>query len=293
MVDMHLHTYYSDGTLSPEELVKRAADRGILTMAITDHDGLNGIKEALEAGEKYGVKVIPGLEFSANMPFRELEPERFSKEGTGDDGGTIINMHILGYDIDVENEALILAVEQMRRKREERNRKLLKALQSIGLQIEEEDLIIRQGQDYIGKPNFALALKKKGYIETTKEANTPGRFLRHPAARKIHREKIHVREALSLIKNAGGYAVLAHPMKVKFEGLPESDKFNMLEKLLDKLTGWGLSGMECYYSSHTPEQTASLLKMAEKRGMIVTEGSDFHGPDFDPDLDIGVTGNTK
>lgn len=290
MVDMHLHTYYSDGTLSPEALVKRAADRGILTMAITDHDGLNGIKEALEAGEKYGVKVIPGIEFSTNMFLWELLNERRAEDGAND-GSSIVNMHILGYEINIENKALNMAVEEMRIKREDRNSKLLSALKSIGLEIEEEDLIIRKGQDYVGKPNFALALVKKGYVGTTKEANTPGRFLRHPVALKIHREKIHVREALNLIKEAGGYSVLAHPMKVKFQGLPESDKFEMLEKLLDKLTSWGLSGMECYYSSHTAVQTARLLQMSESRGIVATAGSDYHGPDFDPDLDIGVTGH--
>ena len=287
MIDMHLHTYYSDGTLSPTELIKRAADRGVKTLAITDHDGFNGIAEALEAGERFGVTVIPGVEFSTIMQGDELDgaPPYYT--------GSIINLHILGYEIDIQNEELKIAVNEMRKKREERNRKLLSALNRIGYQIREEDLLQRKGQDYVGKPNFALALVKKGYVKSAKEANTPGRFLRHPEARKIHREKTHVRNAVSLINNAGGYAVLAHPMKVKFpEGKSDKsdDIFDQLDALLDQLVEWGLAGMECYYSTHTVEQAAQLVDIATGRGLLITSGSDFHGPGFDSRLDVGVTG---
>lgn len=283
MIDMHLHTHYSDGTLSPAELIRRAAERGVKTLAVTDHDGFNGIEEALEAGDRFGVTVIPGVEFSTIMKGEELDlaPAHYA--------GEIINMHILGYEIDIQNEALVKAVEEMRKKRQERNRKLLSALNRIGYKIGEEDLLQRKGQDYVGKPNFALALVKRGYAKSAKEANTPGHFLRHPEARQIHREKIHVREAISLIKNAGGYAVLAHPMKVKFPGEERCHVFERLEPLLDKLQEWGLDGMECYYSTHTKEQAARLVDMATGRGLLITAGSDFHGPEFDVHVDIGVT----
>ncbi|MGI6732692.1 MAG: PHP domain-containing protein [Anaerovoracaceae bacterium] len=283
MIDMHLHTYYSDGTMSPEELIRRAAERGVKTLAITDHDGFNGIAEALEAGRRYGVTVIPGVEFSTIMKGDELDlaPAHYA--------GEIINMHILGYQIDIQNEALVKAAEEMRKKRQERNRKLLSAFNRIGYKISEEDLLQRKGQDYVGKPNFALALVKRGYIKSTSEANTPGHFLRHPEARKIHREKIHVREAISLIRNAGGYAVLAHPMKVRFPEEEGCRVFERLELLLDKLQKWGLAGMECYYSTHTKEQAERLVEIAERRGLLITAGSDFHGPEFDYRVDIGVT----
>ena len=283
MIDMHLHTYYSDGTMSPTELVRRAAERGVKTLAITDHDGFNGIKEALEAGEKFGVEVIPGIEISTNMKGEELDgvPDHYA--------GEIINMHILGYETDIQNEELRKAVEYMREKRQERNRKLLSAFNRIGYRISEEDLLQREGQDYVGKPNFALALVKKGYIKSTREASTPGHFLRHPEARKIHREKIHVRKAISLIKNAGGYAVLAHPMKIRLPKEENSDLFERLELVLDKLQEWGLAGMECYYSTHTKEQGERLADIAKKRGLIITAGSDFHGPEFDYNIDVGIT----
>ncbi|HPO04652.1 MAG TPA: PHP domain-containing protein [Bacillota bacterium] len=287
MIDMHLHTYYSDGTLSPTELVRRAAARGVKTIALTDHDGFNGVAEALKAGEEYGVEVIPGVELSAVMPGEDLGP---ASSGWA---GEIINMHILGYEIDICNKELRRAVMEIRRKREERNLKLLSALNGIGYKIRKEDLLQRKGQDYVGKPNFALALIKRGYVKSAREANTPGLFLRHPEARKIHREKIHVRDAISLIKQADGYAVLAHPMKVKFPGGEESKRFSQLELLLDKLQEWGLSGMECYYSTHTVKQAARLADVAARRKLIITSGSDFHGPELDPDLDIGITGKEK
>ncbi|MFA5634464.1 MAG: PHP domain-containing protein [Anaerovoracaceae bacterium] len=283
MIDMHLHTYYSDGTLSPTEVVQRAVDRGMKILAITDHDGFDGVSEALDAGKRLGVLVIPGIEFSANMHGEEMNeaPQSYV--------GDIINMHILGYEIDTQNAQLSEAVEKIRRQRKERNEKLLAEFNRLGYGISEEDLRQRTGQEYAGKPNFALALVKRGYIKTTREASTPGHFLRHPNVRRIHREKIHVRQAISLINDAGGYAVLAHPMKIRFPESTGADVFEQLELLLDQLKEWGLAGMECYYSTHTAEDAARLAEMAESRGLLITSGSDFHGPDFDPGLDIGVT----
>lgn len=274
MIDLHLHTYYSDGTLSPEEIVKRAKKRGVTTIAVTDHDGINGVSEALIAGMEYGINVIPGIEFSTGMNEVHLEYDIF--------------MHILGYGIDINNENLNQAIEEIRKKREERNAKLLNALNTIGYKITKEDLYQRQGQDYIGKPNFALAMVKKGYVSCPKEAFTPGKYLRHPEVRKVHREKVHVQKAISLIRNAGGKAVLAHPFKIAFLRNEKEGFYERLEDLLDQLQGWGLSGMECYYSSHTSEQISKLAEIAERRDLIVTFGSDFHGPEFDPKLDIGV-----
>lgn len=274
MIDLHLHTYYSDGTLSPEALVKRAAERGVTTIAITDHDGVNGISEALEAGKKYGVKVIPSIEFSTGIEDEDRQ----------------IYMHILGYNIDIDNEPLNRAVEEIRRKREERNIKLFQAFNKIGIRMDKEDLLQRPEQDYVGKPNFALAMTKRGYINNPKDAFIPGKYFRHPEIRKIHREKIHAREAISLIIGAGGQAVLAHPYKIAFLENGNEGYYERLESLLDRLQEWGLSGMECHYSSHTPEQAEKLVEIAKKRSLLITSGSDYHGPDFNPALDIGVTG---
>lgn len=272
MIDLHLHTYYSDGTLSPKALVLRAAERGVKKIAITDHDGFDAIPEALSAGRKYGIEVIPGIEFSAGMEVY----------------GNQVFMHILGYNIDIYNKDINEAVVEIRKKRNERNEKILQALGQIGYSLKKKDLLDRPGQDFIGKPNFALAMVKKGYINSPQEAFTKGKYLKHPNIKKIHRQKIHTKKAISLINNAGGEAVLAHPFKIAILNKREQDFYQELEKLLDILQQWGLSGMECYYSKHTNEQAEKLSSIAMKRGLKVTSGSDFHGPEFDPLLDIGV-----
>lgn len=269
MIDLHLHTYYSDGTMSPEELVRYAKESGVETIAITDHDGMGGLAEGMEAGKRLGVHVIPGIELS-----------------TEDDEG--IYMHILGYCFDPDNDALKKEVELIRRKRAERNEKLLAALHEIGCKISREDLQLREGQDYVGKPTFALALMRKGYVMSAKEAFKEGRFMRSDVVRRVHREKISAERAIGLIREAGGKPVLAHPMKIshliKKEG---EDFFERLDIQLGKLKLWGLAGMECYYSGHLPEETARLVRLSKKYELTCTAGSDFHGEEFDKSISIG------
>jgi predicted metal-dependent phosphoesterase TrpH len=269
MIDLHLHTYYSDGTMSPEELVRLAKESGVDTIAITDHDGMGGLNEGMEAGKRQGVHVIPGIELS-----------------TEDDRG--VYMHILGYCFDRENEELKSEVELIRRKRVERNEKLLAALREIGCKLTNEDLQLREGQDYIGKPTFALALVRKGYVATPKEAFKEGRFMRHEAIRSVHREKISAKRAIELIRRAGGIPVLAHPMKVSHLIKDAGDDFfEKLDEQLAKLKSWGLEGMECYYSSHLPDEIRRLVLLAKKHGLCITAGSDFHGTEFDKNITIG------
>lgn len=269
MIDLHLHTYYSDGTMSPEELVRYAKESGAETIAITDHDGMGGLGEGMEAGKRLGVQVIPGIELS-----------------TEDDEG--IYMHILGYCFDLNNEALKKEVEWIRKKRVERNENLLAALREIGCKLSKEDLQLREGQDYVGKPTFALALARKGYVASPKEAFKEGRFMRSDVVRRVHREKISARKAINLIRDAGGIPVLAHPMKISHlirQG--GEDFFERLDRQLVKLKSWGLGGMECYYSGHQPEETEQLVCMAKKHGLIITAGSDFHGIELDKSIAIG------
>ncbi len=261
MIDLHLHTFFSDGTLSPEELVSYAKENGITTMAITDHDGVSALERGIIAGEKLGIRVMTGIEFS-----------------TEDENG--IYMHLLGYGFDWRNKALNREVEMIRKKREERNNALLAALNNIGLYLSEEDLVIREGQDYVGKPTFAIALMKKGYISSPKEAFTEGKFMRSPAVRKIHREKISIQKAIKLINDAGGISVLAHPMKIAGIGR-KMDFFQELDDLLVKLKNWGLDGMECYYRTHGKEEAMRLKQMADYNQLIVTAGSDFHDCYYD------------
>lgn len=268
MIDLHLHTYYSDGTMSPEELILLAKERGVETIAITDHDGMGGLAEGLEAGKRNGVHVIPGIELS-----------------TEDEEG--IYMHILGYGFDWSDEELCKEVEIIRQKRLERNKELLTALRAIGCELTEEDLQLREGQDYVGKPTFAIALVKKGYISNPKDAFQEGHFMRSDTVRRVHREKISAQKAIELIRGAGGLPVLAHPMKISHLTKEGESFFEKLEKQLLKLKSWGLGGMECYYSSHQPDETKKLVELAEKHDLIITAGSDFHDLKYDQSISPG------
>ncbi len=260
MMDLHIHSYYSDGTDSPESVVSQAKAIGLSTMAITDHDGVDGISEALAAGEKLGISIIPGIEISVT-----------------NEGG---NMHILGYRMDLENEDFQRSVETMRRNRADRNRRLIKAFEEIGITITEAEVRAFAKSDYIGKPQMALVLKSRGYIREVREAFDGEGFFRAEPLRQIRRVKYSPEEGIKIILAAGGIPVLAHPYTLKLS--KES-----LERKVIQLAGYGLKGVECYYSQHDPLMTSEYLKLAKKHGLIVTVGSDYHGREIDPDIKIG------
>lgn len=281
MIDLHVHTYYSDGTLSPEKVVERAKQRGVTTLSITDHDGLEGILEAQQAGKQHGVRIIPGIELSAAIE----EGDIFSRQA---ESGQEIYMHILGYGIDKENKSLKEVISEIQENRVRRNEKMLLVLKELGYSLSVEDLQTDPHSRYIGKPNMARALVKKGYISYAKEAFEKGKFLSHPEVKKIHRVKIEATEAIDLIKDAGGIAVLAHPMKITYKNKNEEGSFyDKLWPLLLELKKCGLGGLECYYSSHLISETERLLEMAEKAQLLISAGTDFHGPDMSKVIDIG------
>jgi len=255
-IDLHVHTYYSDGTLSPTEIIKWAKKENLDQVAITDHDGIDGVQEALIAGEALDILVIPGIELSVDEP-----------NGIG--------MHILGYHIDIHNDKLIMKLGDIKGKRKERNEKLIAALSSLGYPLVYDEMKKRGNADYIGKPDFARGLIKKGYINKFSDAFEKDKFLVSETVRKIRKEKISAKEAIELITSAGGISVLAHPMKVT--GLTEV-YFKELENLIVKLKSYGLKGIECFYPEHSEEETMKLVNLAEKYKLHITKGSDYHGP---------------
>lgn len=262
--DLHLHTYYSDGTQSPTQVVRWAHEQGLETIGITDHDGIDGIQEATMAAKEFGIKVIPGIEISAQT----------------DDH---IGLHILGYDIDPLNQQLRNACETMRQKRKIRNELLMKALNRLGYKLDWQDLELREGQDYLGKPQFAMAMVRKGYFKTPKDAFGVKGAFGSKEIRKIRKEKISDAEAIHLIQGAGGMAVLAHPAKISHIGEPGTPEYySKLDSMLAELKRKGLGGLESVYPEHTDEQTIQFTIMAHKHGLKVTGGSDYHGPEFEP-----------
>ena len=251
-VDYHMHSYYSDGTMKPTELVRMYKDREYDIIALTDHDGVDGISEAVIAGEALKIKVVPGIELSTRYDF----------------DGQELELHLLGYHIDIENEALRCRLTQIRRDREVRNEKLLAHLNDLGYELTQEDLLQRPGQTYVGKPNFARAIARKGYkIENLWDVLDT-----------VKKEKISIFEGIDLIKGAGGMAVLAHPMKTKNLAEPRSDAFwESLTQILRDLKKHGLKGLECFHPSATEEDSLKLVTLAGKYHLHITEGSDFHG----------------
>lgn len=256
--DFHIHSWYSDGTMSPEAIVEKYVREEYDVIAITDHEVTDAIKIAEEAGKEKNLRVIAGIEFATLLDGREL--------------------HILGYYFDIENQRLRECLETLSRSREERNDKMLDVLNSMGYDITKEDLIQREGQKYVGKPHFARALVDKGYIKNVQEAFEDGKLLSSDEIKKLDRKRLSAQEAISVIREAGGIAVLAHPCKIKGLGERGSEEFkNSFDALARTLKKLGLKGIECIYPDHTREEELFFINIAGKYHLHVTEGSDFHG----------------
>lgn len=262
-IDLHTHTTASDGSMTPEELVRHALDKGLAAVAVTDHDTVGGVSRALAEGGRLGIEVIAGVEISVD----------FSTE-----------MHLLGYFPNGYSESILKILEDLRERRELRNHKIVSKLEELGFDIIMEEVNSIAEGGIVGRPHIARVLMEKGYVGSMKEAFERYLGVSRPAYFK--KEKLLPKEGIAEIIGAGGIPVLAHPI---FIGLT----YDRLDQLVGELAGYGLMGIEVFYSWHTEEQTSELLKTAGKYGLALTGGSDFHGS-FKPDLEIGIgTGTLK
>ncbi|HAN09068.1 MAG TPA: phosphoesterase [Clostridiales bacterium] len=263
MIDLHVHTTRSDGQFEPSEVIKLAKSQGLKAIAITDHDTIDGIEDAVNAGKEYDMEVIPGIEISA-----EYEED----------------MHILGYYIDINSPYIIEATRVMKNKRDERNDKMIEAFNKLGVSITLKDVKKYASGDVLGKPHFAKALLEKGYIKEYKEAFI--KYFKNEELSKIKREMLTPKESIELIINSGGIPVLAHPKSLKLD-------FNELEEKIIELKSYGLKGIECIYSWNTPLQILKSIEIAKKHNLLITAGTDFHGPSIDSELELGrgINGN--
>jgi 3',5'-nucleoside bisphosphate phosphatase len=258
MIDLHVHTNFSDGTLSPEKVVLRAKYRGLTAIAITDHDTLAGVAEAISAGKDAGIEVVPGVEIS----------------GLADRG----NLHILGYFVDPEDKALGDTLEFLRNGRKERIPKMLRKLAAHDMPITLEEINREALGGVPGRPHVANVMIYRGYVRSIPEAFE--KYLRKGAPAYEDKVKLPPDKAIAAIRNAGGIPVLAHPFSLE-EG--NGDKLRTRVEILKNL---GLMGIEAYYPSHTKEQTRIYLEIAEKLDLCVTGGTDFHGSNK-PDTELG------
>lgn len=256
-VDLHIHTTASDGSLSPAEVVRRASEKGLSAVAITDHDTTAGVAEAFEAGERYGVEVIPGVELSVEY------------QGEG--------IHILGYFIDPAHTALQKLLDWVVAERSERNEAIAAAMRADGVPVTVEALRARRPGAVIGRPHFAEALAEHGLARDIRDAFS--RFLSRGMKYYRARTYIPMDRAFEAIRAAGGKAVFAHPFQYKYT---EPELVALTRLLVEK----GLAGVECVYSLYTPEQIQYLDDLADFYGLCVTGGSDFHG-DGKPDIELG------
>ncbi len=245
VVDLHLHTLASDGRLTPTELVRLVARQGLRTVSVSDHDTTDGLEEAFEAAKEFpGLRIIPGIELSADVPEDEV--------------------HVLGYFIDPENQELQVELRRFREGRVDRARTMVEKLNSLGIQLDWERVQHFAGDGSVGRPHIALAMVEAGYCDEPKDA-FPGYLGRNGLA-YVERTKLTPAEAVSMIRKAGGAAVLAHPAYM-----------NDMEAGIANLAGIGLSGMEVHYANYREDTIRQLARLAREYGLIPCGGSDYHG----------------
>lgn len=253
LFDLQIQTTASDGKHTPREVVEMAKAQGVEAIAITDHDTVGGVGEALEAGAALGVRVIPGIEISVE--------ERDS--------------HILGYGIDIANEALLGELEEFRQGRIDGAKKMVENLQRAGFVVEWEDVLREATGEVVARPHVARAIlarpenkEKLGPISTVRDFIV--KFISNESPNYVRRTHISAKDAITLLRGAGGIAVWSHP------AIHFTDNYEGLEKFLKELVGWGIDGVEVFNPSHTEDDSELLEGLAKKYNLLRTAGSDFH-----------------
>lgn len=250
--DLHTHSTASDGQHTPYELAELVKRRGTEVWALTDHDSVKGVEEARAAGEALGLRVIQGVELSAD---------------------DYLNLHILGYNFSAS--ALQNWLDGLQGGRNDRKYRIRDFLRTKGFEIPLDEVDEEAKGGSVGRPHFAMVMLRHGMVTTRKEAFD--RYLDTPEFQEIEKgTKPSARECVELLKAAGGKVSLAHPYQIVLNG-------ETLDELVRRLKGYGLDAIECYYPIHTTEQTEEYLRLAEKHNLYVTGGSDFHGEKRKPD----------
>lgn len=266
IIDMHVHSTYSDGTNTPLQLAKIAKNAGLCAFALTDHDSTDGLAEISSLSRQFDIKIIPGVELSTG--YLNLEQD----------------VHILGYNIDYNSPTFKNHLKNFQQERVWRNKKMAQNLADDGIDISYEKLLEIYPDSVITRAHFARYLMNKGYVSSVREGIS--NFLSKDSKYYVKRTLISPTDAVNIIKEAGGKSVLAHPL---LYGLDDAQ----LNDLIQKLCEMGLDGIEAIYSLHSSEDEKYVMELAKKYNLKISGGSDYHGTNK-PDISIGSgKGNLK
>lgn len=258
-IDLHIHTTASDGSFPPAAVVSMAKDAGYAAIAITDHDNTRGLPEAMEAGTRLGVEVVPGIELSTDYHGMEV--------------------HILGYYIDPAADSLSDLLETALLHRKERNERICEVLRAAGIDVTMAELYEKFPGAVLGRPHIGQLMVEKGYVTDVKQAFRE--YMGKGARCYVPKVNMPMERAIDRILRAGGLPVLAHPYQYELGDMG-------LRTLIETAKDCGVVGMECFYSKYDGGQTDALLALAAEYGLAPTGGSDFHGASK-PNIQIGTT----
>ena len=258
MIDLHIHSTSSDGTFSPDEIVKKAIEIGLKAIALTDHDTTNGMEEFLKAAKDSPIKAIPGVEIAGAWNHREL--------------------HILGFWIDSRNEQLVALMKNARRNRAIRNITIIEKLNIKGYELTQEELTAESKGEVLGRPHIASLLVRKKYFKNVQEVFSS--CLARGSECYTPRILPEVKEVIDVIHLSGGIAIWAHPLHRN-----KNDIRNIKTDIIS-LVNLGLDGVEAYYPEYTLKQHKVLLKCAEELTLAISGGTDFHGEN-QPSINLG------
>jgi 3',5'-nucleoside bisphosphate phosphatase len=264
-VDLHSHSTASDGTISPAEVVRLAADSGLSALALTDHDTIGGVGEAAAEAARLGIDFVPGIEISAAFP----------KPGT---------LHLLGYGVDPNSETLQNLTRTLLAGRDDRNPKIIARLNQMGVHVTMEEWQNESKGEVLGRPQLAAVLHRKGYVSSIKQAFD--KYIGQGAPAYVDKELLSPRRAIEMVLESGGIPVLAHPIQLRTENDAQ------LERVVKDLIDQGLRGLECIHSDHDAEHVKKYEAMADRFGLIKTGGSDFHGTNK-KNINLGVANGRR
>lgn len=277
-IDLHTHSTASDGTLTPTEVVNRALSRELAAIALTDHDTVAGVEEAVTAAKGTSLRLIPGTELSCyyKVPYTDRE-SALIKEGQSIRQHEV-EIHIVGLFVDYQNQEFLEALEALKQARYNRNLKMIALFQQDSIPMSMEKLTHGNPNSVVTRAHFARVLIEEGVVKNKEQAFK--KYLGPGCKYYLPKPEVTPAHVLSLIHKAGGIAILAHPLIYKLG-------YRQVEELVETLIPLGLKGIEAYHSSNNSYESDRLRSLAIKHNLAVSGGSDFHGANK-PDIELGI-----